>query len=74
MLTKARIAVVAVALIVPVQAPAAGAPDLSSCCLLPGGAKGLAPHVQNMRWETHGISPIPMGERHVIDGTWLSAE
>jgi hypothetical protein len=74
MLTKARIAIMAIALILPIQAIAAWETDLSNCCLLPGAAKGRAPHVQNMRWETHGTTPVTTGEWHVIDRTWLSAE
>jgi hypothetical protein len=74
MLIKARIAIMAVALVVPTQTIAVWETDLSSCCLLPGTAKGQAPHVQNMRWETHGTAPVATGEWHEIDPTWLSVE
>jgi hypothetical protein len=74
MLTKARTAIMATAFVVSTQAIAAGEPDLSNCCLFPGGAKGMAPHVQNMRWETHGITPVTTGERHMIGHTWPTAE
>jgi hypothetical protein len=74
MSTKARADILAASLIVSSLAIAAGEADPGSCCLLPGGAKGLAPHVQNMRWETHGISPVTTGERHVIERAWLPAE
>jgi hypothetical protein len=74
MSTKARAAFLVVAVIASSPALAVGEPELSSCCLLPGGAKGLAPHVQNMRWETHGLMPVATGERHAIEPTWPTTE
>lgn len=72
MLFKANVAIALVALIASTQLSVSKELDIGSCCLHPGEAQRRAFHAQDMRWETHGIRPVPAGERHVIERAWES--
>lgn len=71
---QAKAALAVVALLVSTQLATSKALDSNACCQHPGETKKLPFHAQDMRWETHGITPAPMGERHVIERTWELAD
>ena len=72
MLSKASAAIALVVLIGSTQVSISKELDVGTCCLNPGEAQRRAFHSHDMRWESHGIRPVPTGERHVIERTWES--
>lgn len=70
MMSRASATIMLVILMGSTQASAGRALDTDICCVHPGGAQRRALHTQDMRWETHGIRPVPAGERHVIEHNW----
>jgi hypothetical protein len=70
MVSRASVAIALVVLMGSTQLSAGKELDTGMCCPHPGGAHRRALHAQDMRWETHGIRPLPTGERHVIERNW----